>query len=85
MFRTKSNEGYKKIKQLVTVLLTYNITGTIKKTPLVTGRSKKPRHFIGVKNLPVDYHNNKKSWMTSAVFTDFLINFGTHKISVPSI
>lgn len=75
MFKTESNAGFKKIKQRVTVLLTCNMTGTVKKTPLVIGGSKKPRCFKGVKSFPVVYRNNKNSWMTSSIFTDFLVEW----------
>ena len=75
MFKTESSEGCKRIKQRLTVLLTCNMTGTIKKTPLVIGGSKKPRCFKGVMSFPVDYRNNKKSWMTSPIFTNFLVQW----------
>lgn len=41
-----------------------------KETPMVIGKSIKPRCFgrIDHKNLPVDYHANKKAWMTSNLF-----------------
>ena len=42
MFKTESSEGYKKIKQQLTVVLIWNMKGIIKKTPLIIGGSKKP-------------------------------------------
>jgi hypothetical protein len=42
--------------------------------PLVIGKSKNPRCFKKVKKLPVDYHANKRSWMTSSIFLDCLAN-----------
>ena len=45
MFKTESSKGYKKIKQQLTVLLSCNMMGTIKKRSLVTGGSKGPRCF----------------------------------------
>ena len=59
MFKTESSVGYKKIKQQLIVLLTCNMTGTIKKRPLVIGGSKRPGCFKRVKIFPVDYHNKK--------------------------
>ncbi|XP_033213724.1 tigger transposable element-derived protein 4-like [Belonocnema kinseyi] len=40
-----------------------------------TGKSKNPRCFKGVKSLPVLNESNKKAWMTSSVYDDWL-----HKI-----
>lgn len=60
--------GGKLSKQRVTVLLGANLSGTEKRKLLVIGKSKKPRCFKNVKNLPVKYESNKKSWMTSEIF-----------------
>ncbi|GBN55241.1 Tigger transposable element-derived protein 4 [Araneus ventricosus] len=51
------------------------MTGTLKKTPLVVGKSKKPRCFKGVKNLPVNYANSYNAWMTSNIFKEFLLKW----------
>ncbi|XP_025406344.1 tigger transposable element-derived protein 6-like, partial [Sipha flava] len=40
------------------------------------GKAKKPRCFKGIKSLPVDYRSNKKAWMTSSLFSEWLLNFG---------
>jgi hypothetical protein len=42
--------------------------------PLVIGKCRKPRCFknIDPKNLPVSYRFNKKAWMTSAIYEDWL-------------
>ncbi|GFO47802.1 tigger transposable element-derived protein [Plakobranchus ocellatus] len=44
-----------------------------KKLPLlVIGKAVKPRSFSNVKSLPLDYRANKKAWMTSSIFVDWL-------------
>ncbi|XP_033222534.1 tigger transposable element-derived protein 4-like [Belonocnema kinseyi] len=52
-----------------------NMSGKEKLQLLVTGKSQNPRCFKGVKSLPVLYERNKKAWMTSSVYEDWL-----HKI-----
>jgi hypothetical protein len=42
--------------------------------PLVIGKSKSPRSFKGVKNLPVEYAHNASAWMTASKFEDYLHN-----------
>ena len=64
--------GGKRSKERLTVLLTTNADGTDKLTPLVIGKSAKPRCLKGVKSLPVQYEANKKAWMTGAIFTNYL-------------
>lgn len=51
-----------------------NSTGTHKIQPLVIGKSLKPRCFKNVKSLPVEYRANKKAWMTSKLFSEWLQN-----------
>lgn len=65
--------GIKMAKERITVLLCVGATGE-KMKPLVIGRSEKPRCFqrIDIRNLGVSYTFNKKAWMTSAIFTDWL-------------
>ncbi|XP_070377297.1 tigger transposable element-derived protein 6-like [Dermacentor albipictus] len=67
--------GGKHSKKRVTVLLCCNMDGSEKRCPLVIGRSAKPRCFKGGKSLPVKYVANKKSWMTGAVFKEWLTAF----------
>ena len=62
----------KKLKDRITALVSCNMTDTDKHRLLVIGKSKDPRCFREVKNLPVIYKNNKNSWMTSEIFTDWL-------------
>lgn len=61
--------GGKRSKERVTVMLCANALGE-KEKPLVIGKAMKPRCFgrLERKDLPVDYHANKKAWMTSNIF-----------------
>ena len=46
--------------------------GTEKLELLVIGKFQNPRCFKNVKKLPVEYLANKKAWMTSDIFEDWL-------------
>lgn len=59
-------------KERLTVLVTANMTGTNKKKLLVVGKPKDPQSFKSIKDLPVQYEHNQKSWMTSSIFKKFL-------------
>lgn len=68
-------------KERITILLCTNWTGSSKLTPLVIGKSKRPRCFP---NLPrnrehfspavigCEYRHNKKAWMTRELFDQWL-------------
>ena len=77
VLKNSSASAGKKLKDRITVLLTCNMTGTIKLKPLVIGKSKSPRCFKGVKHLPVDYVSNANAWMTSSLFEDYLKQWDT--------
>ncbi|GAV05100.1 hypothetical protein RvY_15279-2, partial [Ramazzottius varieornatus] len=68
-------KGGKKVTERISVRLCCSATGE-KLPPLVIGRSKKPRAFTKVKldfkKPGFTYANNKKAWMTRAVFTPWL-------------
>lgn len=64
--------GRKMSKDRITVLVVANMTGTTKKKLLVIGKSKNPRCFKNVKRLPVDYQSNRRAWMVSDIFENFL-------------
>ena len=64
--------GVKQSKDGLTVLVAANMDGSEKLPLLVIGKSAKPRCFSNVKSLPVDYRANKKAWMTSSTFEDWL-------------
>lgn len=65
--------GGKVAKDRITVLISTNMTGNEKMPLLVIGKSAKPRCFKNVKTLPVEYRNNKKSWMTTFLFNEWLL------------
>ena len=51
-----------------------------KETPLVIWKTLNPRCFkrVNKKTLPVEYHANKKAWMTSGIFENWLKKFDKH-------
>ena len=51
-----------------------------KETPLVIWKSLNPRCFkrVNKKTLPVEYHTNKKAWVTSGIFETWLKKFDKH-------
>lgn len=64
--------GGKSSKLRITLGIGANMTGTEKLPMLVIGKSKKPRCFKNIKSLPVIYKSNKKAWMTSVIFEEYL-------------
>ena len=64
----------KKSKSRLTVLVAANVDRSDKQPPLVIGKSKNPRSFKHVKTLPICYKSNKKAWMTSQLFEEWLKN-----------
>ena len=70
----KKLSGSKKLMERITVLCCSNLTGTDKHKLLVIGKSLRPRCFknVNVDNPPVTYRANKKAWMTSQIFTEWL-------------
>lgn len=74
-FRVKGSDcaGGKRSKERITVALCASMTGE-KIQPLVIGKARQPRCFKKIKpeNLPVMYRNNKRAWMNSSVYEDWL-------------
>ena len=70
-----NNSGGKKAKDRITVMVACNMTGTDRRRLLVIGKSRNPRCFRGVENLPVTYRNNKNAWMTGDIFSEWLQDF----------
>ena len=68
--------GGKKAKMRLTISFCKNMVGD-KETPLVNWKSLNPRCFkrVNKKTLPVEYHANKKAWMTSGIFETWLKKF----------
>ncbi|XP_054720508.1 tigger transposable element-derived protein 4-like [Uloborus diversus] len=83
MFKGESCAGGKMSKDRLTVLVGANADGSEKLPLLVIGKSKNPRCFKNVKSLPVNYKSNKKSWMTSELFEEYVrkLDLSFHKKS----
>lgn len=71
-FKGEKCSGRKNSKERVTVLVGANMDGSEKLPLLMIGKSAKPRCFKSVKSLPVQYEANKKAWMTSELFENWL-------------
>ncbi|XP_052217900.1 tigger transposable element-derived protein 4-like [Dreissena polymorpha] len=71
-FKRTSCHGPKVNKVRLTALVCANMSGTYKMPLLVLGRSQNPRCFKHVKSLPVQYKANKKAWMTSEIFKEWV-------------
>uniref|UniRef100_H3AH53 HTH CENPB-type domain-containing protein n=1 Tax=Latimeria chalumnae TaxID=7897 RepID=H3AH53_LATCH len=70
------NKGWaRNNKERLTVLLGANSDRSEKRLPLVIGKAQKPRCFKDVHSLPCTYRTNKKAWMTSQLFTEFLMDY----------
>lgn len=67
-------------KVRVTVFVGANMDGSEKLKLLVIGKSKKPRCFKNIKNLPVLYESNEKSWMTANIFRNTLTELNQRMI-----
>ena len=75
-----ATKGVKKSKDRITVALVCNADGSEKIKPFVIGKCLNPRCFKNFNyNLYVDYTANKKAWMTSIIFRDFLMKFDRKK------
>lgn len=70
--------GGKKNKERVTVLVGANMDGSEKLPLLMIGKSANPHCFRNVKQKPIKYNNNKKSWMTGLLFEDWLLELDKH-------
>lgn len=71
---TKPVKGTKKNKERITIGLCSNADGSEKLKPIVIAKAARPRCFpknFNVQSL-VHYWHNKKAWMTSAIFTEWL-------------
>ena len=74
-FKNKDCHGGKQSKERITALVCANMSGTDKRPLLVLGKSAKPRCFNNVKSYPTEYDANKKAWMTSDIFKNWVIKF----------
>ena len=66
--------GTKKSKNRVTILLTFNATGSMKLPALFIHKYKTPRDLTGIdkSKLPVDYFWNKSAWMQKSIWNKYL-------------
>ena len=71
-FKGDSCHGGKQSKERITAMVCANMDGSEKLPLMVIGKFERPRCFKNVKTLPVAYKFNKKAWMTSVIFTDWL-------------
>lgn len=71
-FKGEACQGGQKSKQRVTVLFCCNADGSEKMPLTVIGKYQKPRCFKAAGRLPCIYRANKKAWMTSALFVEFV-------------
>ena len=76
--------GSKKAMERITVLCYSNLTGTDKCKLLVIGKILRPCCFknVNVDNLPVTYRANKKVWMNSQIFTEWLAAWDSYLTKV---
>lgn len=74
-----SAPGRKLAKDRVTFMPCSNASGTHKMNMLVIGKAKNPRAFKNVQ-LPVDYKNQSKAWMTKSLFVEWF-----DELFVPSV
>ena len=56
-------------KEIITILVCANMTGS-EKIPLLVLVNKKKRFFQGVICLPLEYEAVRNAWMTQAIFED---------------
>lgn len=75
----RSAPGRKVAKDRLTFLVCANATGSHKISPLVIGKSKRPRCFKDW-IIPLPYKSSKNAWMTAYIFKDWF-----HNIFVPEV
>ena len=71
-FKGDSCHGGKQSKERITAMVCANMDGSEKLPLMVIGKFEWPRSFKNVKTLPVDYKFNKKAWMTSGIFSEWI-------------
>ena len=75
-FGTNNFKGTKDYKDRISLALLVNATGTNKFKLVAIGKAKNPRAFANwdYKN-EIIYYSNKKGWMTSLIFFDYMKKF----------
>ncbi|GFU40220.1 tigger transposable element-derived protein 6 [Trichonephila clavipes] len=76
-FKKEKYHVEKHSKERLTFLLTVNMDGSEKITPLVIGKSAKPRCFKGINSIPIRYRSNKIAWMTTELFNELLVSLNS--------
>ena len=71
-FKGQSHHGKKESRVRITLLVASNMDGSEKLPMYAIGKSKKPRAFKHVRSLPLPYSANKKAWMTSTLFDEWM-------------
>ncbi len=71
-FKSVDCNGGKQSKERLTVMVCANMSGNEKLPLFVIGKAMKPRCFKNVKSLPTEYTANKRAWMTSEIFRNWL-------------
>ncbi|XP_064462149.1 tigger transposable element-derived protein 6-like [Ornithodoros turicata] len=79
-FKGQNRQGGEKSKNRITVLFCCNGDGSEKFKLTVIGKFQKPRCFKNAGPLPCVYKANKRAWMTTTIFQEFLI-YPDHKMS----
>ncbi|GBN05482.1 Tigger transposable element-derived protein 4 [Araneus ventricosus] len=74
-FKGEECHGGKQSKLRETVLLAAKQSGKETLPHRRKGRSKKTRCFAKIKSFPIMYNSNKKAWMRSEIFDDWLKGF----------
>lgn len=69
--RETAAPGFKVSKERITGMVCANASGDHVLPLLVIGKSRKPRCFKNITQLPVTYKAQKSSWMNSEIFTDW--------------
>jgi|GraSoiStandDraft_52_1057288.scaffolds.fasta_scaffold34078_1 hypothetical protein len=74
---TRRLSGRKKDKERITIALCANADGSHKLDPLIIGKFAKPRCFanININSLPIMYRTNRKAWMLTTIFQEWLHEF----------
>ena len=62
----------KKNKERLTAMVCANMSGTDRLSLLIIGKPANPRCLMHVKALPTEYEANKKAWMTSDIFKEWV-------------
>ena len=74
-FSTDKLSGSKRAKERVTAVVAVNMDGSDKRPLFIIGKSKEPRCFKGIPQLPTPYAHSSNAWMTGTIFRKWLVEF----------